>query len=80
MMSNKTYDFLKAIALKWLPLIGTLYYALSQIWKLPFTEEIVGTITAIDAFLGGALEISTKEYNKKQEELNLIKEINHQND
>ena len=63
-MSNKTYDVLKWIALILLPAIGTLYFALSNIWGLPFGEQVVGTITAVDAFLGACLGISTKQYNK----------------
>jgi len=49
-----------------LPAIGTLYFALAQIWNLPLAEEIVGTITAVDAFLGAVLGISTAQYNKEQ--------------
>lgn len=63
-MSNSTYDILKKIAQVWLPAIGTLYFALARIWNLPFAEEIVGTITAVDAFLGALLGISTILYNK----------------
>jgi len=63
-MSNKLYDVLKYIAQIALPAIGALYFALSQIWGLPYGEEIVGTITAIDAFLGALLGISTMLYNK----------------
>lgn len=63
-MSNETYDILKKIAQVWLPAIGTLYFALARIWNLPFAEEIVGTITAVDAFLGALLGISTMLYNK----------------
>lgn len=65
-MSNKTYDILKRIAQYVLPALGTLYFALAQIWGLPFGEEIVGTITAIDAFLGAVLGISTTKYNKEE--------------
>lgn len=63
-MSNKVYDVLKYIAQIALPAIGALYFALSQIWGLPYGEEIVGTITAVDAFLGALLGISTMLYNK----------------
>ena len=63
-MSNKTYDVLKYIAQIALPAIGALYFALSQIWGLPYGEEVVGTITAVDAFLGALLGISTMLYNK----------------
>lgn len=63
-MSNQTYDILKKIAQVWIPAIGTLYFALARIWNLPFAEEIVGSLTAIDAFLGALLGISTAIYNK----------------
>lgn len=66
-MSNKTYDVLKYIAQIALPAIGALYFALSQIWGLPYGEEVVGTITAVDAFLGALLGISTMLYNKGAE-------------
>ncbi len=64
MMSNKTYDVLKWIAMYLLPAVGTLYFALADIWNLPYGEQIVGTITAVDAFLGVILGISSAQYNK----------------
>lgn len=64
MLSNSNYDFLKWVAQILLPAFATLYFALSQIWGLPYAEEVVGTITAIDAFLGAILGISTHYYNK----------------
>lgn len=64
-MSNKVYDILKWIALILLPAIGTLYFALAGIWGFPYGEQIVGTITAIDTFLGVVLGISTARYNKR---------------
>ena len=63
-MKNKTYDLLKWIAQVFLPAAGTLYFALAGIWGFPFGEEIVGTITAVDAFLGAILMVSTSQYNK----------------
>lgn len=66
MLNNKVYDILKYIAQIVLPAIGTLYFALAQIWKLPLGEEIVGTITAIDTFLGVLLGISSIQYNKEE--------------
>ena len=64
MMSNKTYDVLKWIAMYFLPATGTLYFALAGIWNLPYGEQVVGTITAVDTFLGVLLGISTMQYNK----------------
>lgn len=61
-MSDKLYDILKWIAQILLPAIGALYFALAGIWDFPYGEEIVGTITAVDAFLGVVLGISSKQY------------------
>ena len=65
-MSNKAYDILKFVAQIVLPALGTLYFALAGIWGFPYGEEIVGTITAVDAFLGAILRISTTQYNKEK--------------
>ena len=65
-LSNKSYDVLKWIAMYLLPAVGTLYFALAGIWGLPYGEQIVGTITAVDTFLGVLLGISSAKYNKKQ--------------
>lgn len=61
-MSNKVYDVLKYIAQIVLPALGTLYFALAGIWNLPYGEQIVGTITAVDTFLGVVLQISSNRY------------------
>ena len=63
-LKNSTYDILKYICQIVLPAIGTLYFALAQIWGFPYAEQIVGTITAIDTFLGAILMISSASYNK----------------
>lgn len=67
-MSSKVYDVLKYIAQIALPALGAFYFALSQIWGLPYGEQIVGTITAVDAFLGVLLGISTNYYYKGKQE------------
>lgn len=66
-MSNKTYDTLKFIAQVILPGLGTLYFALCGIWGFPYGEEIVGTITAVDTFLGIILGISSANYKVEEE-------------
>lgn len=63
-MTNKTYDILKWIAQIALPALAALYAAVSSIWGFPYGEEIVGTISAVDVFLGALLQVSTKNYNK----------------
>jgi hypothetical protein len=67
MFSNQMYDILKWIAQYLLPAAGTLYFALAGIWGFPYGEEIVGTITAVDTFLGVLLGISSVQYNRGRE-------------
>ena len=64
-LANKTFDRLKWVAMYLLPAIGTLYFTIASIWHLPYAEQVVGTITAVDTFLAIILGISTNLYNKK---------------
>ena len=66
-LPDKVYDVLKWITIILLPALGTLYFALSGIWGFPYAEQIIGTITAIETFLGATLGISTIQYNKNKE-------------
>lgn len=63
-MSNKVYDVLKWIAMVVLPAIGTLYFALSGIWGFPYGEQVVGTLVAVETFIGTVLQISNVQYKK----------------
>jgi hypothetical protein len=65
-LSNKTYDILKWVAQILLPALATLYFAIASVWGLPYSEQIVGTISAVDVFLGALLGISTAVYNSKK--------------
>ncbi len=60
--SSKTYDILKWIAQLLLPAVGTLYFALAKIWGFPYAQEVLGTITAIDTFLGVILGLTSTSY------------------
>lgn len=64
-ISDKTYDILKYIAQYVLPALGTLVFAITSIWGIPYGEQIVGTITAIDAFIGALLGVSTYTYKNE---------------
>lgn len=66
MMTNKTYDIVKWFAQIVLPAIGTLYFALAGIWGLPYAEQVVGTIVAVDTFLGVVLGYSSSQYAKTE--------------
>lgn len=61
-LSNKAYDTLKWIAQILLPGLGTLYFALSSIWNLPYCEQVVGTLSAVTVFIGMLLGLSAAKY------------------
>lgn len=63
-LKDSLYDVLKWIAQILIPALGTLYFALAGIWGFPYGEQVVGTLTAIDTFLGVILGISSANYNK----------------
>lgn len=63
-MSNKVYDVLKWIALIVFPAVIALYSTLSGIWSWPYGEQIVGTLAALEVFLGAILQISNTKYKK----------------
>ena len=65
-LTNKQYDILKWIALIVLPAVGTLCFTLAAIWGFPYGDQVVGTITAVDTFLGALLGISTSQHNKRK--------------
>lgn len=62
---DKTYDFVKTVALI-MPLFITLYGGIGEIWQIPYTENIVLTLTAINGFLGGLVKLSNSKYNKTE--------------
>jgi hypothetical protein len=63
-LPSKAYDTIKAFAQTILPGVGTLYFALAAIWGLPDAEQVIGTITAVDAFLGVFLTVAKSQYLK----------------
>ena len=69
-LKDRVYDILRYVANYCLPGLGTLYFALAQIWGLPYGEQIVGTITALVTFLNVLLGISNNVYQKQIMALN----------
>lgn len=62
MMSNKTYDILKWVALTVLNALGLLYSTLAEIWSLPYGDAVMKTCAAFAFCLGTLLGISSKMY------------------
>lgn len=66
-MSNKFYDIMKWIAMVVIPAVGTFYFALAGIWGWPYGEQVIGTLTALDTFIGVILGISSAQYKKSNQ-------------
>lgn len=60
-MTNKQYDTLKTIALILTPILAFLA-SLVNIWGIPYGEQIVATLTAIDTLVGAVVVVTNKAY------------------
>lgn len=63
-MSTSVYEFLKKFVTIILPAFSTFYLALADLWDLPARLQVAGTCSALAAFLGICLGISSSTYNK----------------
>lgn len=63
MLNDKWYAILEYNARVTLPAAAVLYLALSSLWSFPNPAEVVGTIVAIDTFLGVFLGFAQKAYD-----------------
>ena len=65
LLNNKVYTIVKWVTQYLLPGSGTLYFTLAQIWGLSYGEQVIGTIAALNIFLGVLLGISSASYREK---------------
>lgn len=64
-LPKTAYDVLTYVAQIVLPALAALYYALAGTWNLPYSDQIVATIVALDTFLGMLLGFSTAQFHKQ---------------
>lgn len=67
LMSERVYNTCKWATTIILPAIGTLYFALAEIWGLPAAQQVLGSIVALQAFFGVVLGISSRAYQQSDE-------------
>ena len=60
-MSNKAYDTIKDISLLWMPILITFY-------GVPYGEQILATLTGLNAALGAVVKYYKSRYDKESEE------------
>ena len=65
-MTNQQYDTLKMIALILTPVLAFLA-SLTNIWNVPYAEQIVATLTALDTLIGAVVVIANKQYQDTAE-------------
>ena len=63
-MTNKQYDTLKTIALIITPILAFLASCVT-IWGIPYGEQIVATLTALDTLFGALVIAANKQYKEK---------------
>lgn len=63
-MSEKVYDFLKFIAMTFLPAFTTFLGVVLKCFNCQYTDIIITILVAFDTFLGTILGISSKNYYK----------------
>lgn len=76
MISNKTYDILKWVAIVAIPALEALWLTIGKVWNFPYLTEIGATIAAVGVFLGALLGVSSYNYKKMQgEPMDFIEDI-----
>lgn len=67
-LSSKTYDILKYIALIGLPAIATFWSIIAPVWGLAYSNEVLTTLIAGDTLLGALLGISSAQFKASKSE------------
>lgn len=68
LLKNSTFDKLKWICMFFMPAFAVFTKTITEIWGLPYGDEISSTIVAINVLLSAMLGISNMAYNKQKDE------------
>ena len=63
-MNDNWYNYCVWLVRHGMPAFGTLYYMLSKTWGINHTAEVLGTLAALETFLGVCLGISSTNYKE----------------
>ena len=64
-MNDRVYDTLKAVGLVAVPVIAFVT-ALINIWGIPFGDQIVATLAAVDVLIGAIVTVAKGQYDRKK--------------
>lgn len=67
LFTDRTYKLVRRLVEYVMPAFGTLYFTLSQIWGLPYGEEVVGTVAAFTLFLAAVVGLGRRSYEASDE-------------
>ena len=67
-LSNKTYDFIKALGLVAVPIL-TFLVAIVNIWNIPYGDQIVATLAAVDVLIGAFVSVAKNLYDRKEKNI-----------
>jgi Putative phage holin Dp-1 len=62
LLKDDVYRWLKHFSTVLLPALGSAYFALSTLWNLPATEQVLGTLAILETFLVAVLAASSRSY------------------
>ena len=79
-LSNWAYDILKRFVTLILPAFGTLYVSLADIWALPNPSGVSATTLAVATFLGVALNVSGRAYDKSDAKYDGVIDVSQDDD
>lgn len=64
-MNDRMYDTLKAVGLVAVPVIAFVT-ALINIWGIPYGDQIVATLAAVDVLIGAIVTVAKGQYDRKK--------------
>lgn len=67
-LTNRQYDTIKAIGLVAVPIIVFLT-ALVNIWQIPYGDQIVATLAAVDVLIGAFVSVAKNIYDRKEKNI-----------
>lgn len=67
-MNDKTYDILKSIGLVAVPVI-TFLVAIVNIWTIPYGDQIVATLAAVDVLIGAVVTVAKNIYDREHNKI-----------
>lgn len=67
-MNDKTYDILKGIGLVAVPVI-TFLVAIVNIWNIPYGDQIVATLAAVDVLIGAIVTVAKNIYDREHNKI-----------